>query len=102
MALNVTGNFEQDNGLSVDSAYGRTNAILSLDGSKVSAYPEFWKDEAAYTAGLTQIQARFDLNFVYDYDRAVDGADLLTFANDKVAEDLRSLGYEVQIVEIDG
>jgi hypothetical protein len=101
MALNVTGNFEQPTGQVLTAAYARTNAALSLQGDQVMAYPEFWVDEAAFTAGKDNLRVDMRADFSYAYDRATDGADILAFANAKVKETLEGLGYTATIVELD-
>jgi len=101
MALNVTGTFEQPTGQVLDAAYARTNASLSLQGDMVMAYPDFWVDEAAFTAGKDNLRVEIVADFQYEYDRATDGADILAFANAKVKETLEELGYSATIVELD-
>ena len=100
MALQVQGSFELDNGITLTSAYARTDASLSLEGNVVYAQPTFWVDENAYNSGLDNIRFRSDELWMYPYDRAVDGADILTFANNKVEQTLEDLGYTVTVVEI--
>ena len=101
MALNVTGNFELETGQVLTQVYARTNAALSLDGVRVSAYPEFWISEPAFTNRKDSLRLDIRADFAYAYDRATDGTDILTFANTKAAETLEGLGYTVEIVEID-
>ena len=101
MALNVTGTFEQPTGQTLEAAYARTNAALNLQGNYVMAYPEFWLDEAAFNAGKDNLRVDIQADFNYPYDRAVDGADILAFANQKVKETLEGLGYTATIVELD-
>lgn len=100
MALNVTGQFEQPTGQVLEAAYARTNAALNLQGDMVMAYPEFWLDEAAFNAGKDNLRVDIRADFNYAYDRAVDGADILAFANAKVKETLEALGYAVTITEL--
>lgn len=100
MALNVTGQFEQPTGQVLTAAYARTNAALNLQGNYVMAYPEFWLDEAAFNAGKDNLRVDIRADFNYAYDRAVDGADILAFANAKVKETLESMGYTATIVEL--
>jgi hypothetical protein len=101
MALNVQGNFEQPTGQTLEAAYARTNAALSLQGNTVMAYPEFWIDEPAFNEGKDNIRVDMQADFQYAYDRATDGADILAFANAKVKETLEGLGYTATIVELD-
>ena len=100
MALNVTGQFEQPTGQVLEAAYARTNAALNLQGDYVMAYPEFWLDEAAFNAGKDNLRVDMQADFNYAYDRAVDGADILAFANAKVKETLEGMGYTATITEL--
>lgn len=100
MALKVEGNFELETGIALSEVYARTNAQLNIDGNSVYAYPEFWINEEAFNKKKNRLQIRIRENFSYVYDRAVDGTDILTFANQKVKEHLESLGYTVTIVEV--
>lgn len=101
MALNVTGNFEQPTGQTLEAAYARTNAALSLQGDRVMAYPEFWLDEAAFNEGKDNLRVDIKADFQYEYDRATDGVDILAFANAKVKATLDELGFAATIVELD-
>ena len=101
MALNVNGNFELATGQTLTQVYARTNAALSLEGDRVMAYPDFWVDEAAFTARKDNLRIDIREDFAYAYDRAVDGADILAFANQKVKETLESLGFTAEIIELD-
>lgn len=100
MALQVQGSFELENGITLTSAYARTDAGLSIEGNAVYAQPSFWVDENAYNNGLATIRFDAQESWLYPYDRAVDGADILTFANNKVEQTLEALGYTVTVVEI--
>jgi len=100
MALQVQGSFELNNGLQLTEVYVRTNAALSLDGSYVMAYPEFWVDAPAFAERKDNLNIRIREDFNYAYNREVDGADILTFANEKVKETLEALGYSATIVDI--
>ena len=101
MALNVTGQLEQSTGQVLEAAYARTNAALTLQGNMVQAFPEFWVDEPAFNDGKDALRLDIRADWSYAYDRAVDGADILAFANQKVKETLEGLGYTVTIVELD-
>ena len=100
MALQVNGSLELQNGIKINVAYGRTEASLAVDGKTVNAWPTFWVDQAAYTEGKQSLDFYPNANFTYQYDRAVDGADILEFANKKVEETLEGLGYTVTIVDL--
>ena len=100
MALQVQGTFELETGMTLNEVYARTNASLSIEGDRVDAYPEFWIDNAAYSARKDTLRIIIREDFSYPYDRAVDGADILAFANQKVKETLEGLGYVVTILEL--
>jgi hypothetical protein len=100
MALNVTGQFELPTGQVLEAVYARTNAALNLQGNMVMAYPDFWLDEAAFNANKDNLRIEIRADFSYAYDRAVDGVDVLAFANAKVKETLEGLGYTATIVEL--
>jgi len=100
MALQVQGTFELETGMALTEVYARTNASLSIEGNYVIAYPEFWVDKATYSARKETLRINIHENFNYEYDRAVDGADILAFANQKVKETLEGLGYTVTIEEL--
>lgn len=100
MALKVQGTFELETGMTLTEVYARTNASLSIDGNQVMAYPDFWVDKAAFDGKKDNLRINIRENFTYDYDRAVDGADILSFANQKVKETLEGLGYTVTIEEL--
>ena len=100
MALQVQGSIELENGITLTSAYARTDASLSLEGNAVYAQPSFWIDENAYNNGSDNIRLDIRESWLYPYDRADDGADILTFANNKVEQTLEALGYTVTVVEI--
>jgi len=100
MALEVKGTFELETGMTLTEVYARTNASLSIEGNEVMAYPEFWVDKTAFDGRKDTLRIRIRENFSYAYDRAVDGADILAFANQKVKETLEGLGYTVTMVEV--
>lgn len=100
MALQVKGSIELQNGIKIEEAYVRTEAALSIEGNQVNAYPMFWVDQDAYVENKQSLNFSLNISFSYEYDREVDGVDILTFANNKVKETLEGLGYTVTIVEI--
>lgn len=101
MALNVNGQFELPTGQTLTQVYARTNAALSLDGTQVMAYPEFWIDETAFNERKDNLRIDIRADFSYQYDRAQDGVDILAFANQKVKETLEAMGFAATIIELD-
>ena len=100
MALQVNGSIELQNGIKINVAYARTDASLGVDGKTVNAWPTFWVDQAAYAESKQSLDFYPTSDFTYQYDRAVDGTDVLEFANKKVQETLEGLGYTVTIVDL--
>lgn len=102
MALLITGEtITLNNGLTVASAYARTNAGLSLDGSQLLIAPAFWASEEAYTTKVQPLQpTNINIPMSVPYDRITMGSDLLFAANEIVKLMLETEGYEVAITGI--
>jgi len=102
MALNIQGNIELDNGLTLSSVYGRTNAELTQDGSSVICFPKFWSSKEAYNQGLSSISPIFNNSFTISvpYDRTTDGVDILLFSNEQIKSQLESKGFNATIIDL--
>ena len=102
MALLITGEtITLNNGLTVTSAYARTNAGLTMDGSQLIVGPAFWASEAAYTAGVAPLQpTNININMTVPYDKQLMGSDLLFAANEVVKQMLEVEGFTVTITEL--
>ena len=100
MALLISGeNITLNNGLTVTSAYARTNAGLSIDGSYLFIGPAFWASAEAYAAGAQALQPTNITNIPMQvpYDKEAMGSDLLFAANEVVKQMLEVEGFTVQI-----
>lgn len=98
MALTLNNKtIELENGLTIDTMYVRTESVLSIDGNEVFARPSFWISKASYESGKSALFLPVTGNFTFPYDRNVDGADLLTFANNKAKEVFESMGFSVEV-----
>lgn len=98
MSLSITGTapIVLQSGVAVSSVYCRTEANLLEDGIRVSAMPEYWASETAFKENKQRIYPSFPwFQTIYEYDRAVDGVDILDFANEKVKADLEAQGWTV-------
>jgi hypothetical protein len=84
-----------ENGLTIDTFYVRTGTDLSIEGDKLIAYPSMWVSKDAWSNNREQIHLDLQLKIVYDYDRVVEGFDLLTLANTKLKTELEALGFTV-------
>ena len=100
MALQITGNIELDNGLSLNSVYGRTNYRVNENSSSVFISNEYWIDETNYLDGKSNINPSFNVDGNYSYNRTTDGVDVLDFTNLKIKEQLEGLGLSVVITEL--
>jgi len=100
MALEITGNIELDNGLSLSSCYGRTQYRVNDSSNEVVILTQYWVDEPSYTTNKTPINLNINVDGRYTYDRATDGVDVLDFTNLKIKSELENLGFSVVITEL--
>jgi hypothetical protein len=102
MALLITGEtITLNNGLTVTSAYARTNAGLTMNGQQLIVGPAFWASEDAYVAGVSPLQpTNINIPMTVPYDKQVMGTDLLFAANEVVKEMLEVEGFTVTITEL--
>lgn len=102
MALNITGNIQLDNSISISSMYCRTEAELSLKGNSIYTVPYFWSSEEAYENNKQLItpQLPIDINYTIPYDRVNDGADILQIANEYIKFVMESQGYTATIINL--
>jgi len=59
-----------------------------------------WIDEASYTNGNGEIETNINFPFRLEYDRAVDGVDLLDVVSNKIKTQLEEEGFSVVITEL--
>lgn len=99
MALLITGeNITLDNGLTVTSAYARTNAGLTMDGSQILIAPAYWASLEAYNSGVAPLHpTNISVPMYVPYDRVTMGSDLLFAANEIVKLMLETEGFTVNI-----
>ena len=100
MALEITGNINLENGITLQGCYGRTLYKVNDKSNSVMTYLQIWTDDTSYTNGLRPLDYVFQLNYNIPYDREVDGVDVLNFTNVKIKEQLEDLGFSVVITEI--
>jgi len=100
MALQITGNIELDNGLSLSSCYGRTQYRVNDSSDEVVILTQYWVDEPSYTTGKSPLNVNINVDGRYSYDRTTDGADVLDFTNQKIKSELENLGFSVSITEL--
>ena len=99
MALLISGgNINLNNGLSVNTAYARTNAGLSIDGSYLFIGPVFWASAEAFAANAAPLQpTNLNVPMQVPYDKEAMGSDLLFAANEVVKQMLEVEGFTAQI-----
>lgn len=100
MALEITGNVELDNGLTLSSVYGRTQYRVNDISSEVIISTYYWVDKESFTTNKMSLNTNINVDGRYAYDRVVDGIDVLDFTNQKIKEQLEGLGYSVVITEL--
>jgi len=101
MALQITGNIELENGITLSSVYGRTQYSVNDDSSMVAISVEYWYDETSYTSGkLSLTNVPISVSGGYAYNRTTDGNDVLLFTQNTIKGQLEDLGYSVVITEL--
>ena len=101
MALQITGNIELENGITLSSVYGRTQYSVNDDSSVVAISVEYWYDETSYTSGkLSLTNVPIYVSGGYAYNRTTDGDDVLLFTQNTIKGQLEDLGYSVVITEL--
>lgn len=100
MALQVSGNIELDNGLTLSSVYGRTDYRMNDSSDEAVIFVKYWVDEPSYTSGKQPLPLTINTNVRFPYNRDVDGSDVLDFTNQKIKTELEALGYSVVITEL--
>ena len=101
MALQITGNIELGNGISLSSVYSRTIPTLRDGGNQVIIQLETWNSQTDYANGKYPFgDLIFRLESMFPYDRTTDGSDLLNFSNQVIKSQLEAQGYSVVITEL--
>jgi hypothetical protein len=100
MALEITGNINLENGITLPSCYGRTLYKVNDKSNSVMTHLQLWTDDVSYTNGLRPLDYVFQLDYNLPYDRTVDGIDVLDFTNQKIKQQLEGLGFSVVITEL--
>lgn len=71
-------------GVDIVSQFVRLEPTLCLCGTKIAVESSYYASDAAFDAGCSTIKT--NRKDVFDYDRAVDGPDLLQVSHDKWIE----------------
>ncbi len=100
MALEITGNIETIEGLTLTSCYARTNYRVNTFSSQVVIAVDYWVNKASYEAEKAALSFNPVLNTRYDYDRTTDGEDVLLFTQQVIKNQLEELGYSVVITDL--
>ena len=100
MALEITGEIKIDGGITLNSAYARTSFNLLNSGDKVFIITDYYVSKEAYDSKNAPLNTEYYFQSLFDYDRAVDGDDLLLFSNEKIKNELEALGLSVTITEL--
>ena len=100
MALEITGNIDLYNGVTLSSVYGRTTYKVNDSSSSVSIRVQYWKDELSYENNLGILTTNLITTKLSSYNRDVDGSDVLSFTQQVIKTELEGLGYSVVISEL--
>jgi hypothetical protein len=100
MALQVTGNIELDNGISINSLYCRINPSLDIFGTRIFCQPLFFISKEKFQNNSIPFEKTFNLNLFLDYDMATEGRDILLLSNEWIKFQLESKGYAVSITDL--
>jgi hypothetical protein len=100
MALEITGNIELNSGVVLNSVYARVNPTLSTSGDEIRTSVSYWLDENTYNNGSYPLNFSVPLSFRYEYNRGLDGTDLLLVSNQKIKYELEMKGFSVVITNI--
>jgi hypothetical protein len=77
-----------------------TKYNMNDSSSNVVILVDYWIDENAYSSENSSIQPNFNILSRYEYNRDVDGVDVLSFTQNKIKEQLEELGLSVVITEL--
>lgn len=100
MALEITGNIQLDNGITLSSAYGRTDYRMNDKSDSMVISVRYWVDKTSYDDGLSDIITQINTKGRYPYNRDTDGADVLDYTNQVIKTELEAQGYSVVITEL--
>ena len=100
MALEITGNVELGNGIILNNVYARTLYRVNDDSKKVLIFCSYWIDKNAYEQNKPTLNPNFTFDSWYDYDRTIDGDDVLSFTQLKIKEKLEGIGLSVVITDL--
>jgi hypothetical protein len=101
MSLLINGNIELENGLTLSSVYGRTQYSVNDNSSMVAISLQYWVNQDAYTSGkMSLLNIPIYVDGGYEYNREIDGSDVLVFTQNKIKEELENLGFSVVISEL--
>lgn len=94
MALLIGGTIQTEIGLEITSAYSRLTPILNDNGLSISIHIDNYVSKNAYLQQQKPLQYTNLPYFLQkEYDRLVDGVDILDISHDYVIEKLVELGF---------
>lgn len=93
MSLKVEQRLITAEGLTVENAYGRVAVLDAQHGTHLQATVEFYASEEAFLAGAKYIEFNgLNKMSIEEYNRDVDGSDILNIAHDRLIALLASQG----------
>ena len=100
MALNIQGNIELDNGLTLPSIYARTDYRMNDKSNNLTISVIYWLDKTSFDNSLSNIFTNIHIKGRYAYNRAIDGEDVLLFTQNVIKEELENQGFSVSITDL--
>lgn len=100
MALQVTGNIELNNGITLQSVYCRVNPTIDITGKYLFCSTSFFPSKENYLNNNIPIQLKEQIYPNANYNSETMGSDILTLSNEFVKLQLESKGLSVTIIDI--
>ena len=92
MALLISGNIQTEIGITINTAYARLIPILNVDGLSISIHIDNFVSKDMYLEAK-KLNSNLPYFFLKEYDRLVDGVDILDISHNYVISQLQSLGF---------
>ena len=84
MSLTITSTIETIEGFEVSNAYGRVAVVDQINGTFLDSQLTIFTNEQAFLDGKQPLNADVQGYTRNEYDRAVDGTDILDLADDNL------------------
>jgi len=92
MGLLITNELPLSNGFIITEGYVRVSVVENLEGTMIGCTGTLYKDKICFGLPTSPIEGTCSLLKYRDYDRLVDGSDILGLAHDALIEHLLEQG----------